>query len=98
MYADGSICLDILTTKWSPTFNISGILTSIQSLLDEPNPSSPANALAAQLYRENKKEYVRQVRECVEASWDEVSSDEEEDEDDNDDDNDDDDGGKGEDQ
>ena len=30
---------------------------------------SPANAEAAQLYRENMKEYVRRVRATVEESW-----------------------------
>eukprot|EP00051_Salpingoeca_urceolata_P035789 m.31308 g.31308 ORF g.31308 m.31308 type:complete len:186 (-) comp9718_c0_seq1:63-620(-) len=69
VYADGLICLDILQNRWSPTYNVSGILTSIQSLLDEPNPNSPANSLAAQLYQENKREYERKVLECVEQSW-----------------------------
>eukprot|EP00043_Microstomoeca_roanoka_P004235 m.48402 g.48402 ORF g.48402 m.48402 type:complete len:184 (-) comp12395_c0_seq1:580-1131(-) len=80
VYKDGSICLDILQNKWSPTYNITGILTSIQSLLDEPNPNSPANAEAAHLYRENRREYERKVRECVEESW--SSDEEDEDEDD----------------
>ena len=86
VYADGSICLDILASKWSPTFNVSGILTSIQSLLDEPNPNSPANALAAQLCRENRREYERRVRECVEKSLEDVSDDDEEEEDSSDED------------
>jgi ubiquitin-conjugating enzyme E2 A len=30
---------------------------------------SPANAEAAQLYRENMKEYVRRVKATVEESW-----------------------------
>lgn len=30
---------------------------------------SPANAEAAQLYRDNNKEYVKRVRETVERSW-----------------------------
>ena len=33
------ICLDILQNRWSPTYDVSAILTSIQSLLDEPNPN-----------------------------------------------------------
>jgi ubiquitin-conjugating enzyme E2 A len=40
-----------------------------QSLLHDPNPQSPANAEAAQLYRENMKEYVRRVQITVEQSW-----------------------------
>lgn len=47
VYADGQICLDILQNRWSPTYNVGGILASIQSLLDEPNPNSPANAEAS---------------------------------------------------
>ena len=51
VYADGSICLDILQNQWSPIYDISAILTSIQSLLCDPNPNSPANSEAARLYQ-----------------------------------------------
>ncbi|KAG2178064.1 hypothetical protein INT43_003317 [Umbelopsis isabellina] len=69
VYANGELCLDILQNRWSPTYDVAAILTSIQSLLHDPNPNSPANAEAANLYRENRKEYVRRVREVVETSW-----------------------------
>ncbi|KAK9703991.1 Ubiquitin-conjugating enzyme E2 2 [Basidiobolus ranarum] len=69
VYANGELCLDILQNRWSPTYDVSAILTSIQSLFNDPNPNSPANAEAAQLYRENRKEYIRRVRETVEKSW-----------------------------
>jgi len=39
------------------------------SLLDEPNPNSPANNQAAQLYQENRLEYEINVRAIVELSW-----------------------------
>uniref|UniRef100_A0A8C0JIV3 UBC core domain-containing protein n=1 Tax=Canis lupus dingo TaxID=286419 RepID=A0A8C0JIV3_CANLU len=35
VYADGSICLDILQNPWSPTYDVFSILTSIQSLIVE---------------------------------------------------------------
>lgn len=41
----------------------------VQSLLDEPNPNSPANSQAAQLYQENKREYEKRVSAIVEQSW-----------------------------
>ena len=84
VYNDGSICLDILQNRWSPTYDVSSILTSIQSLLDEPNPNSPANAEAAQLFQENRREYERRVQDIVEKSWmdcDDMTSEEEEDDD-----------------
>jgi ubiquitin-conjugating enzyme E2 A len=37
--------------------------------LNDPNNASPANVEAAQLHRDNVKEYVKRVRETVEASW-----------------------------
>uniref|UniRef100_A0A915LVN8 UBC core domain-containing protein n=1 Tax=Meloidogyne javanica TaxID=6303 RepID=A0A915LVN8_MELJA len=55
--------------QWSPTYDVAAILTSIQSLLDEPNPNSPANSQAAQLYRENRREYEKRVHAIVEQSW-----------------------------
>ena len=41
----------------------------LQSLLDEPNPNSPANSQAAQLYQENRREYEKKVHAIVEQSW-----------------------------
>ena len=48
---------------------MSAILTSIQSLLCDPNPNSPANSEAAKLFSEDKREYNRKVKEIVEESW-----------------------------
>lgn len=69
VYSDGRICLDILTNQWSPIYDVYTVLASIQSLLSDPNPGSPANSEAAKLYNENKDEYNRRVLECVENSW-----------------------------
>ncbi|KAH0869547.1 hypothetical protein HID58_076569 [Brassica napus] len=69
IYADGSICLDILQNQWSPIYDVAAILTSIQSLLCDPNPNSPANSEAARMFSESKREYNRRVREVVEPSW-----------------------------
>lgn len=65
IYTDGQICLDILQNNWSPIYDVAAILTSIQSLLCDPNPASPANAEAARLWNENKDEYNRRVMESV---------------------------------
>jgi ubiquitin-conjugating enzyme E2 A len=61
IYNDGKICLDstqyfklVLQNQWSPIYDVWAILTSIRSLLADPNPSSPANQDAAQIYSSNK--------------------------------------------
>ncbi|KAL7671170.1 hypothetical protein ACOME3_006077 [Neoechinorhynchus agilis] len=69
IYNDGRICLDILQTRWSPTYDVEAILTSIQSLLNDPNPSSPANVVAANMFIVNKAQYEKAVRIAVEESW-----------------------------
>lgn len=48
---------------------MAAILTSVQSLLNDPNVNSPANAEAANLHRDDKKAYIRRVKETVESSW-----------------------------
>jgi ubiquitin-conjugating enzyme E2 A len=40
VYANGELCLDILQNRWSPTYDVAAILTSIQSLFNDPNPNS----------------------------------------------------------
>ncbi|CAF1929482.1 BnaC05g51200D [Brassica napus] len=57
----GNICLDILQQdKWSSAYDVRTILLSIQSLLGEPNISSPLNTQAAQLWS-NQEEYRKMV-------------------------------------
>eukprot|EP00008_Paramoeba_atlantica_P003000 CAMPEP_0201488850 /NCGR_PEP_ID=MMETSP0151_2-20130828/19849_1 /ASSEMBLY_ACC=CAM_ASM_000257 /TAXON_ID=200890 /ORGANISM="Paramoeba atlantica, Strain 621/1 / CCAP 1560/9" /LENGTH=161 /DNA_ID=CAMNT_0047874235 /DNA_START=33 /DNA_END=518 /DNA_ORIENTATION=- len=65
VYSDGTLCLDIIQDKWSPAFSVSTILTSIQSLFNDPNPNSPANPEAARMYVQDRKAYNRQVRASV---------------------------------
>lgn len=71
VYSDGRICLDILMNQWSPVYDVWAILTSIRSLLCDPNPASPANSEAARLFQENKGEYERRVTKVVEKSLEE---------------------------
>lgn len=69
IYADGNLCLDILKNRWNPTYDIGVVLLCVQSLLNDPNNTSPANSEAAELFIGNYLEYRRRVRETVEWSW-----------------------------
>ena len=53
---------------WSPVYDVSSILTSIQSLLTDPNVNSPANNTAAVMFSQNYQEYCSRVRAVVEKS------------------------------
>lgn len=46
--------------------------------MHDPNPNSPANNEAAQLFRENKREYEKRVQQIVQESWLDDSDDESE--------------------
>ena len=70
VYTSGEICLDILEKRWSPIFTVGTLLTSIQSLLSDPNPDSPANAQAAIYYDKHIYHYNTKVSLNIEASWD----------------------------
>ena len=63
VYRDGKICVDILQNEWTPAQNIRTVLLSIRSLLMDPNPRSPANRDAANMYVKNKELYNTKVKE-----------------------------------
>ena len=67
IYRDGKICIDILQPhEWSPIQSVRTILLSIRSLLTDPNPSSPANREAAELFVNDINKYDITVREFIE--------------------------------
>ena len=69
VYQNGNICIDILQHNWSQAYDVSAILTTIIALLVDPNPNSPANNEAAEMYTRRRAEYSRMARQCVEATW-----------------------------
>ena len=67
VYPSGTICLSILNEEedWRPAITIKQMLIGIQDLLDAPNPNSPAQSEAYQMYVQNRANYNKRVREEV---------------------------------
>mmetsp|Transcript_21843 Transcript_21843/g.86698 ORF Transcript_21843/g.86698 Transcript_21843/m.86698 type:complete len:165 (+) Transcript_21843:121-615(+) len=64
VYPSGTICLSILNEDqdWRPAITIKQMLLGIQDLLDTPNPNSPAQTEAYQLFVQDRAGYDRRVR------------------------------------
>ena len=79
IYPDGRVCISILhppgvdkfneqeraEERWRPSLGAEEILLSVISMLNDPNPDSPANIVAAVMFRNNPDEYKSRVRSLV---------------------------------
>lgn len=59
---------ELAAERWSPAQRVESVLISIMSLLDDAEPSSPANVDAGVLLRNNPEAYKQKARQDVEAS------------------------------
>lgn len=67
VYPSGTVCLSILNEEegWKPAITIKQILLGIQELLNEPNPESPAQADAYNLFKKDRAAYERKIKSIV---------------------------------
>jgi ubiquitin-conjugating enzyme (huntingtin interacting protein 2) len=59
----GAICLDTLSTQWSPVLTIKSALISLQSLLSTPEPKDPQDHEVASMLIRNPSEFEHVARE-----------------------------------
>lgn len=64
IYPSGTVCLSILNedSGWRPAITVKQILLGIQDLMDQPNPSDPAQTEGYQLFMQQPEEYKKRVR------------------------------------
>lgn len=56
---NNSICLDILSTAWSPVITFTQLLSSISALLDHPNGDDPLSANVGKEFRDNYETFKK---------------------------------------
>jgi ubiquitin-conjugating enzyme E2 I len=64
VYPSGTVCLSILNDEedWRPAITIKQMLLGIQDMLNNPNPNSPAQREAYDIFVKDKEEYRKRVK------------------------------------
>jgi len=61
----GKVCLNLLNGEWTPLYNITKLLLTIQDLLAQPNPDDPLNNQAAALLKNDEEKFRSQAHDWV---------------------------------
>mmetsp|Transcript_21849 Transcript_21849/g.31713 ORF Transcript_21849/g.31713 Transcript_21849/m.31713 type:complete len:168 (-) Transcript_21849:288-791(-) len=86
VYENGEVCISILhppgedkfnqqetaIERWRPILGVEAIIMSVISMLSDPNDESPANIDAAVMWRNDRREFKRRVRQVVRKSQEEL--------------------------
>jgi len=59
------ICDEIFKDKWSPSVHVFTVVEALRSLLNEPNPEDPLNAIAAAEMKYRPDIFLSRVREYI---------------------------------
>ena len=64
VYPSGKICLSLLDADkgWKPALTVKQVLLGVQTLLDDPNVSDPAQEEPYRIFMQDKAQYDRRVR------------------------------------
>eukprot|EP00850_Spirogloea_muscicola_P016665 SM000137S00443 [mRNA] locus=s137:141648:143126:+ [translate_table: standard] len=59
---EGNVCLNILREDWKPVLSVNSIIYGLQYLFLDPNPDDPLNQEAAEVLRDNPRQFEANVR------------------------------------
>lgn len=59
---EGNVCLNILREDWKPVLTINSIIYGLLYLFYEPNPEDPLNKEAAELLKNDRRQFESNVR------------------------------------
>ena len=59
---DGNVCLNILREEWKPILDVNAIIYGLLHLFAEPNPDDPLNKEAADMFRQDARQFERMVK------------------------------------
>lgn len=66
---DGNICLNILREDWKPVLSINSIIYGLQFLFLDPNPDDPLNKEAAEVLRQDPRQFEINVRRSIQGGY-----------------------------